>query len=89
MAEDPEYRDGETTVKVTIVTEDGTKLLDTQTASFPFAVNYSGIKSETGKITFHYTNVKSVPGEGGEDSQPEEIREEKTIERTIEFTKER
>ncbi len=89
VAEDPEYRDGETTVKVTIVTEDGTKLLDTQTASFPFAVNYSGIKSETGKITFHYTNVKSVPGEGGEDSQPEEIREEKTIERTIEFTKER
>ena len=89
VAEDPEYRDGETTVKVTIVTEDGTKLLDTQTASFPFAVNYSGIKSATGKITFQYTNVKSAPGEGGDGSAPEETKEEKTIERTIEFTKER
>lgn len=86
--EDPDYNSEGTTVKVTIVTADGTKLLDTQTTSFPVAVNYSGIKSSTGKITFQYTNVKqSTPTQEGE--APEEVREEKTIERTIEFTEER
>ena len=86
--EDPEYNSEGTTVKVTIVTADGTKLLDTQTTSFPVAVNYSGIKSSTGTITFEYTNVKRV--ETAEGSQAtEEVKEPKKIERTIEFTEER
>ena len=78
-------------MKVTIVTADGTKLLDTQTTSFPVAVNYSGIKSPTGTITFEYTNVKRVETGTAEDGTPttEEVKEEKKIERTIEFTEER
>ncbi len=91
-AEDPEYRDG-TKVKVTIVTEDGTTLLDTETASFPIAVNYTGIKSATGTITFQYVNVSkpvTSPDEEAGDTEPaEEIRTEKKITRTIEFSKER
>ena len=90
--EDPDYNSEGTTVKVTIVTADGTKLLDTQTTSFPVAVNYSGIKSSTGKITFEYTNIKRVEkepeGEGGTPTT-EEVKEPKKIERTIEFTEER
>lgn len=89
--EDPEYNTEGTTVKVTIVTADGTKLLDTQTTSFPVAVNYSGIKSPTGTITFEYTNVKRVETGTAEDGTPttEEVKEDKKIERTIEFTEER
>ncbi len=89
--EDPDYNTEGTTVKVTIVTADGTKLLDTQTTSFPVAVNYSGIKSPTGIITFEYTNVKRVETGTAEDGTPttEEVKEEKKIERTIEFTEER
>ena len=91
--EDPDYKynsEGKT-VKVTIVTADGTKLLDTQTTSFPVAVNYSGIKSPTGTITFEYTNVKRVEtGTGGDGTPPtEEVKEQKKIERAIEFTEER
>ncbi|MDE6951667.1 MAG: Stk1 family PASTA domain-containing Ser/Thr kinase [Lachnospiraceae bacterium] len=89
--EDPEYNSEGTTVKVTIVTADGTKLLDTQTTSFPVAVNYSGIKSPTGTITFEYTNVKRVETGTAEGDTPatEEVKEPKKIERIIEFTEER
>lgn len=89
--EDPDYNSEGTTVKVTIVTADGTKLLDTQTTSFPVAVNYSGIKSPTGTITFEYTNVKRVETGTAEGDTPatEEVKEPKKIERIIEFTEER
>lgn len=91
-AEDPDYKEG-TTVKVTIVTEDGTTLLDTQTTSFPIAVNYSGIKSSTGKLTFRYTNtteaVMTPDEEGNLVETTPASSEDKTLERTIEFTKER
>ncbi|MBD5552468.1 MAG: Stk1 family PASTA domain-containing Ser/Thr kinase [Lachnospiraceae bacterium] len=91
-AEDPDYKEG-TTVKVTIVTEDGTTLLDTQTTSFPVAVNYSGIKSSTGKLTFRYTNtteaVMTPDEEGNLVETTPASSEDKTLERTIEFTKER
>ncbi len=87
--EDPEYVDGTgIKVKVSIVTDDGTKLLDTETASFPIAVNYSGIKAAKGKITFQYTITK-VPEAGADGEAPEPVTTEKTIERTIEFTEER
>lgn len=75
-------------MKVSIVTDDGTKLLDTETASFPIAVNYSGIKAAKGKITFQYTITK-VPEAGADGEAPEPVTTEKTIERTIEFTEER
>ena len=82
-------------MKVTIVTDDGTRLLDTQTASFPIAVNYTGIKSATGKITFQYTNVtEDVTTPNPDDPEGDPIvtpgtSTEKTIERTVEFTEER
>lgn len=90
-AEDPEYRDG-TTVTVTIVTEDGTQLLNTKTSSFPIAVNYTGIKSSTGTITFKYVNVTEpvsvTDPETGEMTVSEGESTEKTITRKVEFTKE-
>lgn len=91
--EDPNYKDG-TKVKVTIVTEDGTKLLDTETSSFPTSVNYTGIKSATGKLTFKYTNTIEEVTEFDEEKNETVVvkpasTEEKTIERTVEFVKER
>lgn len=89
--EDPDYNSDGTAVKVTIVTADGTVLLETQKASFPVAVNYSGIKSPAGVIIFEYTNVKRVETGAGQDGTPtiEEVKEPKRIERTVQFAEER
>ncbi len=55
--EDPAYRAG-TMVTVTLMADDGTQLLSTQTASFPIEQqNITGIKSPTGYILFQYMNV--------------------------------
>lgn len=53
LEEDPGFKNG-TSVQVTIRAADGTVLMDMATTSFPFSVNYSGIKSESGTISFHY-----------------------------------
>lgn len=76
LEEDPGFKSG-TSVQVTIIASNGTVLMDMATTSFPFSVNYSGIRSETGKVTFHYF---STAEDGGS--------VEKTIERPITFTKE-
>ena len=76
LEEDPGFKSG-TSVQVTIIASNGTVLMDMATTSFPFSVNYSGIRSETGKVTFHYFST----AEDGSDV-------EKTIERPITFTKE-
>ncbi|MDE5932523.1 MAG: PASTA domain-containing protein, partial [Lachnospiraceae bacterium] len=52
--EDGEYHDG-MNVRVIITAADGQQLLDTQTTSFPLAVNYTGIRAETGVIQFIFT----------------------------------
>ena len=52
--EDGEYHDG-MAVTVIVTTAEGTQLLNTQTSSFPLAVNYTGIPSETGTIQFIFT----------------------------------
>ncbi len=47
------YKEG-MNVTVIVVAADGTQLLNTTTTTFPLAVNYTGIKTETGTIQFIY-----------------------------------
>lgn len=89
--EDPDYRSG-MAVDVTVNTADGTQLLSTQTTSFPVAVNYTGIKSATGVITFHFTvereGATTTDPETGETVTAGSTTEEKTVRREISFTQE-
>jgi len=91
LEEDSAYEDG-TSVSVTITTEDGTQLLNTKTSSFPIAVNYTGIKSATGTIQFVYTNttsdVTTTDPATGETVVTPGTSTEKTVTRTVQFTKE-
>lgn len=90
-AEDPEYKDG-LNVTVTIDTADGVQLLNTSTASFPISVNYTGIKSATGTVTFTYTvttdAVTDTNPETGEVTTTEGTSVQRTIAREIQFTPE-
>ena len=52
-SEDPDYKSG-TSVHITIVTEDGQKLLDTTTSAFPYRMGCTGITSEYGTLTMDY-----------------------------------
>ena len=89
--EDPDYRTG-MSVNVTVTTADGTQLLSTQTSSFPVAVNYTGIKSPSGVITFHFTaereGTTTTDPETGETVTTAPVSEEKTVTREIQFTQE-
>ncbi len=89
--EDPEYREG-LNVTVTIDTEDGVQLLNTNTASFPISVNYTGIRSATGTVTFTYMvttdAVTDTNPETGEVTTTEGTSVQKTIAREIQFTPE-
>ena len=89
--EDPNYKSG-TIVTVTLVADDGTQLLSTQTASFPIQQqNISGIKSETGYILYQYVNVTdatSVTNADGTVTTIEGSSETKEIRRPIRFTAE-
>lgn len=89
--EDPDYQNG-MSVNVTVVTADGTQLLSTQTTSFPVAVNYTGIKSPTGTITFTFRVEKEAstttdPGTG-ETVTSGAISEDRTVRREVSFTQE-
>ena len=89
--EDPDYRGG-MSVNVTVTTADGTQLLSTQTSSFPVAVNYTGIKSPNGVITFHFTverdAITTTDPETGETTTTEAVSEERVVTREINFTQE-
>lgn len=89
--EDPNYKSG-TIVTVTLMADDGTQLLSTQTASFPIQQqNISGIKSETGYILYQYVNVTdatSVTNAEGTVTTIEGSSETKEIRRPIRFTAE-
>ena len=89
--EDPAYRAG-TMVTVTLMADDGTQLLSTQTASFPIEQqNITGIKSPTGYILFQYMNVtegSSVTNEDGSVSTIEGTYERKESRRPIQFMEE-
>lgn len=87
--EDPNFRGG-TLVTVTLMADDGTQLLSTQTTSFPIEQqNITGIKSQTGYILYQYVNViqaTSVNEDGVESS--EDISEAKEIRRPVNFVAE-
>ena len=89
--EDPEYRDG-LNVTVTVDTADGIQLLNTSTTSFPISVNYTGIKSATGTITFTYMvtteAVTDTNPETGEVTTTEGTSVQKTVAREVQFTPE-
>lgn len=90
-AEDPEYREG-LNVTVTVDTADGIQLLNTSTSSFPISVNYTGIKSASGTITFTYmvtTDSTTVTNpETGEVTTMEGTTKQNTVMREVAFTQE-
>ena len=89
--EDPNYRSG-TTVTVTLMADDGTQLMSTQTASFPIQQqNITGIKAQTGYLLFQYVNVTeatSVTNEDGSVTTIEGTSENKEVRRPVTFTAE-
>lgn len=90
--EDPDYHSG-MLVDVTVTTADGTQLLSTQTPNFPVAVNYTGIKSPNGVITYHFTVqrdavIETDPATGDSITIEEASSEEKTVTRNINFVQE-
>ena len=87
--EDADYHNG-MSVQVTVRTADGTQLLSTRTSTFPVEVNYTGIKSANGVITFQFTveREETITTEEGETVTTEAYTEEKTVTREINFTQE-
>ena len=90
-AEDPHYQPG-IEVQVILTPDGGKELLNTKVTSFPMAeVNYRGITSPKGTITFIYT--VTIPEQTTEDDTGVEIviparTEEHTIQRTVNFVQE-
>lgn len=89
--EDSAYQNG-MKVTVTLTTLDGTQLLSTETASFPVAVNYTGIKSPSGTIRFTFTveteATTITDPETGETTTQGGTSEIKTVERQVNFIEE-
>ena len=90
--EDADYHNG-MSVQVTVRTADGTQLLSTRTSTFPVEVNYTGIKSATGVITFQFTVEREAitttdPETGEPITTTEAYTEDKTVTREINFTQE-
>ena len=89
--EDPDYQSG-MSVNVTVTTADGTQLLSTQTTSFPLPVNYTGIKSPTGVITFTFHVEKeattTTDPNTNEVVTSAAVSEDRTVRREISFTQE-
>ena len=90
-AEDPNYKSG-TTVTVTLMADDGTQLMSTQTSSFPIAQqNITGIKTSTGYILFQYQNTiegSTITNEDGSVTTTEGSTENKEIRRAVSFVQE-
>lgn len=90
-AEDPNYKSG-TTVTVTLMADDGTQLMSTQTSSFPIAQqNITGIKTSTGYILFQYQNTiegSTITNEDGSVTTTEGSTENKEIRRAVNFVQE-
>ncbi len=90
-AEDPYYVEG-IEVQVILTPSGGKELLNTKVTSFPMAeVNYRGITSATGTLTFIYT--VTIPEHTEEDENGDvvivpEKTEEHTIQRTVNFVRE-
>ena len=88
--EAPDYVAG-STVGVTLVVEDGKKLLDTANATFPLSVNFHGLTSPRGTITFSYTvttDSQTVTNESGETTVIPGTIENRSFTREVEFERE-
>ena len=88
--EAPEYVAGEL-IQVTLVTDGGKILLDTDTTAFPISVNNYGITSSGGTITFYYTitPMEQVTNpETGEVTTKPGSPETKSFTRRVEFLQE-
>ena len=89
--EDPNYKAG-TMVTVTLMADDGTQLMSTQTSSFPIAAqNITGIHTDTGYILFQYQNTTeatNVTNEDGTVTTIEGTTENKEIHRPVTFIQE-
>lgn len=89
--EDAHYKAG-TLVTVTLMADDGTQLLSTQTTSFPIQQqNITGIKINTGYLLFQYQNVTettNVTNEDGSVTTIEGTTENKEIRRPVTFVQE-
>ena len=89
--EDPNYRSG-TLVTVTLMADDGTQLMSTQTTSFPIQQqNITGIKVSTGYLLFQYQNTTettSITNEDGSVTTIEGTTQEKEIRRVVTFVQE-
>ncbi|MCM1176031.1 MAG: Stk1 family PASTA domain-containing Ser/Thr kinase [Blautia sp.] len=89
--EDGEYHDG-LPVTVIVTAADGTQLLNTQTTTFPLAVNYTGIQAETGVIQFIFTvttnPVTTTDPNTGETVIVDGTSTEKTVTRGVTFVAE-
>ncbi len=89
--EAPDYVAGEV-IQVTLVTDEGKILLDTNTTTFPLAGNHYGITSPAGTITFYYTIT--TPGETtidpttGEQITMPAVTDTKSFTRRVEFEQE-
>ena len=87
----PGYKAG-TMVTVTLMADDGTQLLSTQTASFPVQQqNITGIKVGTGYVLFQYVNTTEttiVTNEDGSQTTIEGTSENKEVRRPIQFAAE-
>ncbi|MBQ6588235.1 MAG: Stk1 family PASTA domain-containing Ser/Thr kinase [Butyrivibrio sp.] len=79
---------GGLSVHVTLVTSDGTTLLNTTTSDFPIQMNSKGITSPTGTLTFVYTATSptTTNPETGETTGGE--TKEITVTRAVTFTQE-
>lgn len=91
VTEAPDYVSG-TAIKLKLVTDDGTTLLDTEVTSFPQAANYYGLVSSGGTLTMTYS-VTVVSGSTLNEATGETIagtttKEEKSFTRRITFISE-
>lgn len=89
--EDPNFRSG-TLVTVTVLADDGTQLLSTQTESFPIPQqNIAGIKSASGVIVFQYVNTleaTTITNEDGSITTIDGSTETKEVRRPVQFVME-
>ena len=89
--EAPDYVPG-SDVSISIVTDDGEVLREADHATFPYSVNFSGIRTSGGTITMTYTVTK--PGETTTDPETGEsvagapTTEQRSFTRRIEFKEE-
>ncbi|MCQ2080630.1 MAG: Stk1 family PASTA domain-containing Ser/Thr kinase [Lachnospiraceae bacterium] len=90
-SEDPNYKSG-TLVTVSVMADDGTVLMSTQTTSFPLPEqSITGIKSPTGIVKFQYVNQgesSTVTNDDGSITTIEGTSETKEFSRPVTFIQE-